>query len=450
MVGVRDLDELESAFADAAAAQRGGAVLGHHIVDIAAGGDDAGAGGQLGDDARGAVGRGAAQGDDRAAVGAEGRTAQKVGLAAETADELVADGIVDDLAGEVDLLGAGDGDHAAVERDGGRVVDVVAGAEEDLLVAVDVVVEVAGADGVGDDGLAGVLALALVGDGAGLEEFEQGGAEPIGVDTEVLVVAQGGGDGGGGGGGADAQRALVLDEEGDMGGDAFVDLVGGGRGGLGQFGRGLEEGRETVPVDAGLAGGAGQAGIDLGDDERGGVDGGAGDVAGDAERAAAGLVGRGDLDEGEVEGEDTLAEERGDLEGVGGGVVGAAGGERLLDGGAEVEGVGVEVAVVLLLDPGGGAEGEQMDELDVVQFLVLAEQGVDEGERGGGVGAEEDAAAGPDQRGPVVGVQRLRRELAGLRGYGGKKSGEERRGYLWRPCRKMSHTIHSPITIESR
>jgi hypothetical protein len=80
------------------------------------------------------------------------------------------------------------------------------------------------------------------------------------------------------------------------------------------------------------------------------------------------------LDEGDVEGRNALAQERGNLEGVGGGVVGASLRERLLDAGAEVEGVGVEVPVVSGVTPGRVAEGEEMEEFDVDELAVLGEQ----------------------------------------------------------------------------
>jgi hypothetical protein len=106
-----------------------------------------------------------------------------------------------------------------------------------------------------------MLAFAFVRDGAGFDEGEKAVAEAVGMDTEMGVLAERMGDRQRGGGRADAQRALVLDEERDVGGDALVDLVDGGDRNLGELGGGFDEGRDAVPIDRGLAGGAGSRGL---------------------------------------------------------------------------------------------------------------------------------------------------------------------------------------------
>jgi hypothetical protein len=137
-VGVGDVDELLGALADGAAVEGGDAVFGDDVVDVVAGGDDAGAFVEHGDDAAdGVVFGGGEEGDDGQAVFGAGGAADEVELAADAAVEAGTDGVGADLAGQIDLDRRVDGDHAVVLGDVEGIVDVVGGVHLDNRIVVN-------------------------------------------------------------------------------------------------------------------------------------------------------------------------------------------------------------------------------------------------------------------------------------------------------------------------
>ena len=97
-------DQRHGSFLHALAVQIGHAVFGDHVMHVAARGDDAGAGAEPRDDARdrAILGRGR-QRDDGFAVVRPRRAAVEVHLAADAGEELRAQRVGADLAGQIHL-----------------------------------------------------------------------------------------------------------------------------------------------------------------------------------------------------------------------------------------------------------------------------------------------------------------------------------------------------------
>ena len=135
---MRALDERPGPLPQRAAAQVGGAVLGHHVVHVGAARHDARALRERVHDARHrAVLRGRGQRDDRPAAPRARRAADEVDLASEARVDRAAHRVGAHLAGEVHRDRRVDRDHAVVLGDHERVVDVVARVELDERVVVE-------------------------------------------------------------------------------------------------------------------------------------------------------------------------------------------------------------------------------------------------------------------------------------------------------------------------
>ena len=105
-IGVRNFDESHRALTNAFAMQVRDAVLGDHVVHVAATRDDAGARRQFGHDAGSCAARcGRWQRQDRAATVGHSRSTNKVHLAADTGIEPVPHRVGNHLTGEIDFDG---------------------------------------------------------------------------------------------------------------------------------------------------------------------------------------------------------------------------------------------------------------------------------------------------------------------------------------------------------
>ena len=296
--GMGDVDEVEDPFADALAVQVGDAVFGDDVMDVAAGGDDACAFGEVRDDSADlACAGGGGHSDDGLAAPAAGGAADEIDLAADAAVELVAERIGADLAGEVDFEADVDGDHFFVLADEVGVVDVFGGVEFEEGVVVDVVVEASRAHTEAGDDFAVVdgffaqvmaphsirsiiqslnisvwmprsfLSLRYSARACGMRPMPHSMVQPSSTRRAMFSPMR--------------RRTFVGFRDGD-----FDDV--------------LVKGDETidgVDVDEAVAEGAGHTGVDLGDDVFGVGGGGLDDIDGDAEAAQAVDVGRGDGDQ---------------------------------------------------------------------------------------------------------------------------------------------------------
>src|ERR1700740_3793323 len=103
---MRDLDQRLGPFADRLAMQEGHSILGHDIADQAARSDDSRTRIEHGNDPRnGSVFRGRGKGNNRLAAFRTSRTAQEINLPADTAVELLTNGVRTHLTGGINLQG---------------------------------------------------------------------------------------------------------------------------------------------------------------------------------------------------------------------------------------------------------------------------------------------------------------------------------------------------------
>ena len=111
--------------------------------------------------------------------------------------------------------------------------------------------------------------LAPAGDDARLGELHHAVGEHLGVDPEVVPVAERGEHGVGDLADAHLQRGAVGDQRGDVAADLAADVVERLRRALGQRHVHRHELGDTVDVEEGIAEGARHVGIDLGEDQLG-------------------------------------------------------------------------------------------------------------------------------------------------------------------------------------
>ena len=106
-----------------------------------------------------------------------------------------------------------------------RVVDVADRPQLEGRVVVEEAVEAVGSEGEGADGLGAVEVLADAGDDARFDEVDDAVGEQLGVDAEIVVIAQRVEDGVGDGTDADLDRGAIGDALGDVGSDAHVQVA---------------------------------------------------------------------------------------------------------------------------------------------------------------------------------------------------------------------------------
>lgn len=115
----------------------------------------------------------------------------KVHLSAGTGDMTDAGGFCGDLAIQVDVDGAVDGDEVADGGDGVNAVHIVHGSAHALGVVVDKVIQLLGAGAEGVDLTAGVQFLVLTADLAGHGQVDEGVNIHLGVNAQVLQIGLG-------------------------------------------------------------------------------------------------------------------------------------------------------------------------------------------------------------------------------------------------------------------
>ena len=285
------------------------------------------------------------------------------------------------LAEEVQVHDVVDGDELVKLGDDAHVVGVVHGGAHDVGVAVDVVIQLLGAGGEGEDLAAIVHGLVLAVDLAGLGDVHEGVHVHLGVHAQVLQVGLGDQGAHGVGHAADAQ--LQAGAVGDLGDDQVghgAVHVGGGHGAqLGDLGVGaLDHHGHVLDVHLGLmqAVDIGHILVDFHDDALGpghhviAVGGSQGEVE------VAVLVHGGRLEHDHVHGVQVLAVEPGQLGVAHGGEPAHALADDLpVDAGA-VPGVpGEVVAGVVGLGDLGHPHGHAAADLHVLQLILAGGQG---------------------------------------------------------------------------
>ncbi|OPZ59249.1 MAG: hypothetical protein BWY87_01098 [Deltaproteobacteria bacterium ADurb.Bin510] len=280
----------------------GRAVLGHHVVDVAAGDHHARAALQVRHDSRllAVIGHGR-QHHDRLAAPAHGRAAHEIDLAADAAVETEAQRIRTDLAGEVHGQGRVDRHELVVLGDHEGIVGVAAGMEFEERVVVDIVVEPAAAHAETGDHLAGVDLLLAVGDDAGLDQVDDAVRDDLGMDAQVAFVEQVWKDRAGNAADTGLDRGLVLDQVGDVLADALDHVARGLGFEFDQAGVVLDKGVDLADVQKAVAQGARHVGIDLGHHVLGRERSGLGDIDRNPQADVAVLVGRADHDQRHVD-----------------------------------------------------------------------------------------------------------------------------------------------------
>ena len=384
------------------------AVLGDHIVGVGTGAGGDGARHQGGTDAGLQLAGllvldGGVEADEALAALGEVSAHDEVLLAAGAADVAGAGGLGGDLAEEVHIHGAVDGDEVILGGDVGDVVDVVDGSAHALGVVVQIVIELLGAGGEGVGLTALVVVLALASDAAGQRHVHEGVHVHFGLDAQVLQVGVRDQAAHGGGQHADAQlhAGAVGDLLHHLAGDGPLAVTGLGgdhqlaHGGVGSFHDHVHVVDADAAVKAAVA--VGLVGVDLHDDalgllQHGGLVGGGG-----TEVEPAVLVHGSDLDHGHVHGRQAVTVVAGDLGEAHGIVVRHALLHHLpLDGGG-MPGVVDEVILgVGHVRDGGTAQQDGAPDLHVGELLGTGSQGLVQHVRRAGAPAIVHPVAGAD------------------------------------------------------
>ena len=334
--------------------------------------------------------------DDRLAALGTGGAAQEVDLSADSAVELVADGIGADLAGEIDLQSGVDGDHAVIARDQDGIVDVGGGVEFEDRVVVDEIEDTLRAKNESDDDFARLEVLALAGDHAGFDQGNHAVGDQFAMDAEVLAVDEQGQNGVGNAADAGLEHGAVFDQAGHVAGDGDVHL-----GDLGLLHRAERTRRfddrvDFADVDEAVAIGARHLIVDLSDDVAGLLGGGEGRIDADSEAAEAVRVGRRDLDERDVERHGAAYEELFDFAEVDRGVVGAAIVDGIAHVAADENGVVAEMSGHFGSDVRRRPHGHHVDDFDVFDVRAALHERFDQSLRFGTTGLDVDAHSGLD------------------------------------------------------
>jgi hypothetical protein len=166
--------------------------------------------------------------------------------------------------------------------------------------------------------------------------------------------------------------------------------------GVVDFGKGCimsYQGMDIPDVNEAIAMGARHFWVHLGDDVTGGVHGGAGDIDAGTEGAIAMFVGWGDLDEGNVDGQQVSLEELGDLAEEDGYIVPVEAVNDIPRRFADEEGVHEEALAPLGVIEVEVAHGGNADEFDVMEVIVPGLQGLYEVDGSSGAAMDEDPVA---------------------------------------------------------
>ena len=401
---MRDLDEQSRPLGERAAVEVDGTELRHDPVDVAPRRHDPGPGRQLRHDPRHrAPLRRRGQRDDRLALAAHRGAADEVHLAADARMDPVPERVGTHLPGEVDLEGRVDRDHPIDLADRQRVVRAVARMELHERVVVHEVEDASRARHEARDDAPRVDRLEAVADHAGLDERHDAVGEHLGVDPEIVPVAEPREHGVGDAADPQLQARPVDHEVGHVPGDAVLHLARRPRRPLVQWPIGRGARRHPRPRHRRRPVRARHPRVDLGEDERCGVDRRASRVHRGAQRAEAVAVGGGQLHDRRVEPHASAREESGDVGEENRYEVGPPLGDGVAQVCAGEERHRTEAAGTCGLGPWRRPLEVEVPERDVLEIVPPRERL--EKRRGRGRGAvDEDVHPAPDVRNDRVGT----------------------------------------------
>src|SRR6266536_926098 len=394
---MRDLDQSLGAFANGFAVQVGYAEFGHHVTHQATRGHHAGARTQHGHDARDrSVFCGGGDRDDRLAALGAGGAAQEVNLSADAAVELVPDGIGADLAGEVDLQGGVDSDHAVIAGDQDGIVDVGGGVEFKDRVVVDEIENTLGAKNESDDDFARLEVLALASDDAGFDQRDDSVGDQFAMNGEILAVGEQGKNGVGDAADAGLEHGAVFDQAGHVAGDGGVHFGNFHLFHLAQRPGGLDHNVDFAHVDDAVAISTRHLIVDLCDHVASLMGGGEGCVQPDSKTAEPVRVGRRDLDQCDVEWHGAADEEFFNFAQVDRRVVGTAVVDGVAHVGADEDGVVAEMSSHFGGNVRRRPHGHHVDDLDILDVRTALHERFDQSLRFGAPGLDVNPHAGLD------------------------------------------------------
>mmetsp|Transcript_79643 Transcript_79643/g.174642 ORF Transcript_79643/g.174642 Transcript_79643/m.174642 type:complete len:226 (+) Transcript_79643:375-1052(+) len=190
VVGVGDLDQLLGAGRQALARQEGHTIFSDDIVDMSTSAHDTSSITEGGDDSGITPVGSRRQGQDGLAAVGHGSTSQEVDLSSEAREDAGADGVAGSLPSQVNLDAAVDSMHLRTLGNDAGAVGVLAIQDLNTWIIVNVVIQFLGSQQEAGHDTTLVGDLPGVVDDAAVHQGQHTVAEHLGVDAEVLVVAQ--------------------------------------------------------------------------------------------------------------------------------------------------------------------------------------------------------------------------------------------------------------------
>ena len=351
---------------------------------MVAGRNDAGSRIEHRSDLRYALGGDRRHGDDRLSALRQRSAVDEIDLTAHARPELRTDRIGADLTRQVDLDGRVDGHEAVVLRNDVGIVRISHVHHQHTGVVVDEVVDLLRTHQERRDHLARIGFLGLAVDNALAYERQHAVGEHLGMDTQVLMVAQLRQHGVGNGSDAHLQRRAVLDQFGAVRADSLLHVA---RFGELRLDERLVVLHEQVDLRQGnhrLTEGTGNVLVHHGDHMVGAFDSRQRSVDRRSQRNVAVLVRRADLNHRHVAGHRTRPVQLLRFAQKDRNVIGVAALRHLPDIRADEERIELEDTLELRVGIGRRPFGVQMVHVDVLQLAGLAAgaHGLDEALRG--------------------------------------------------------------------
>jgi len=313
VIRVSNISQGNSTLSDRLGVQFSNTVLSNDVVDVSTSGDDTSAWFESGDNLGiTLLGSGLDRNDGLTTFG-ESSTTHEVHLATDTGEDVLTDGVSNDLTGQVDFNGRVNGMDLGVASNEDRVVDVLHVKHSDKWIVVHEVVELLGAVQEGRDETVGIELLELIVHGTRLNEWENTVREQLGVNTEVDMVRKRSKHGIGDVADTHLEGRAIRNEARNVLTDLELDVSDGLRCDLVHGEVAVNNRIAGVDVNHTITVGARDLRVDDSNNVLGGLNCSKGAVNGETKRAVTvGVRGR-DLNEGEVERDATTAEERRNL-----------------------------------------------------------------------------------------------------------------------------------------
>ena len=235
--------------------------------------------------------------------------------------------------------------------------------------------------------------LEFAGDHAGFDERDDAVGDQFAVDAEILAIHEHGEHGVGNAADASLEHGAVFDQVGDVARDGGLRLGDLGALHFGQRTRGFDQHIQVADVNKAVTEGARHLIVHLGDHEAGTVGGGQGGIHAHTIAAEPVRIGRGDLNQRNIERHGVRNEQLLDLAQVDWGVIGAAVVNGFADIGADKDRVMAKVSRHLRGDVRSRAHGEHVDDLDAFHIRTALHQRFDKSFRFGATGLDVNSHA---------------------------------------------------------